>query len=193
MLRSYSVNLHSLKTSIVPLQTITTLDELVNKLPECTGNEYVEIVKHLHLDLSDFRGFDSWQSDRYTRNLVSRTDKYELILLCWEEGQDTPIHCHNEQECWVYLVEGNFNEKRYKRNSKTGEMELEHEMEMSKGKFSYMNDDMGYHSLTNINNGRTVSLHLYMNPIDRCQIYDPETKTLNWKDLHYDNLQESNK
>lgn len=175
------------------MQTITTLDELVNKLPECTGNEYVEIVKHLHLDLSDFRGFDSWQSDRYTRNLVSRTDKYELILLCWEEGQDTPIHCHNEQECWVYLVEGNFNEKRYKRNSKTGEMELEHEMEMSKGKFSYMNDDMGYHSLTNINNGRTVSLHLYMNPIDRCQIYDPETKTLNWKDLHYDNLQESNK
>jgi len=175
------------------LDNISTLQDLLQVLPQCSGKEYIELVKHINLDEHSFKGYESWSDRGYTRNLLARTENYELILLCWEKGQDTQIHCHNEQECWVYTAQGSFREKRFSFDTNTREMNLKNDMTLQKGQFSYMNDDMGYHSLENIHNGRTMSLHLYMNPITECRVYDADLKTLEWKVLHYDNVVESDK
>lgn len=175
------------------MDKISTLDQLLEVLPNCSGQDYVDLVKRIELSPSDFSNFIQYNTDCYTRNVIDRTEKYELILLCWENGQDTPIHCHNSQECWVYTLQGSFIENRYSYEEDTGEMELEHSMQLNAGRFSYMNDDMGYHSLHNNYDGQTLSLHLYMNPIDECRIYDPETKELSWKTLVYDNELSSTK
>ena len=51
-------------------------------------------------------------SDRaYQRVCVAHDDNAELILLCWDKGQGTPIHNHGRQECWVHIVEGEMTEK----------------------------------------------------------------------------------
>jgi cysteine dioxygenase len=175
------------------LDKTSTLAHLLRVLPECSGQEYIEIVKNLHLTQAQVAEHTQWLDERYTRILLSKSDKHELILLCWEEGQDTAIHCHNSQECWVYAVEGSFDEKRYRLNNDTRDMVLEDSMELDRGKYSHMNDDMGYHSLRNTNKGRTISLHLYVSPIDKCQVYEPIGKSLSWKALHYDNAMASNK
>ena len=59
------------------------------------------------------------------------------------------------------------------------------EMVFKEGRFSYMNDEMGYHSLKNTHLGKSMSLHLYMNPIDTCQVYDDEAKAFDWKISSY--------
>src|ERR1700744_1846334 len=42
-----------------------------------------------------------WNSQHYTRNLVDKTELYELLAICWEVGQKSSIHNHKGQNCWM--------------------------------------------------------------------------------------------
>jgi len=166
-------------------EKITSLKELLEVLPECSGKDYVGLINRIELDKMDFSPYQFWSIDHYTRNCIVRTERYELILLCWEEGQETPIHCHAGEECWVYLLEGEMKEFRYENEENTNIPLPIDEMVFKEGRFSYMNDKMGYHSLKNTHLGKSMSLHLYMNPIDTCQVYDDEAKAFDWKISSY--------
>ncbi|MEQ8908407.1 MAG: cysteine dioxygenase family protein [Vicingaceae bacterium] len=166
---------------------INSLNQLVEELKEVKNeSEYKKMVKRLNIPLSDYEPYAHFNKEHYTRNCVARTKEFELILLCWEEGQVTPVHCHNNQECWVYVVKGEFDEQRFVESEKKDEViEVEQEMQLEKDGISYMNDDMGYHSLENIHDGRSMSLHLYMNPIDECNIFNEETEEFEIKEMEY--------
>lgn len=166
-------------------EKITSLEELLEVLPHCSGKDYVGLVKRIEMEAMDFSPYQFWSTDHYTRNCVVKTDSHELILLCWEEGQETPIHCHAGEECWVYLLQGKMKEVRYEDQEHSDIPLSIDETVFKEGRFSYMNDDMGYHSLKNTHSSRSMSLHLYMNPIDTCQVYDEETQTFDWKTLSY--------
>lgn len=168
------------------METINSLDDLIEALPECKGSDYVRISKNMTLPLEDLKPFASWSEDTYTRNCISRTEDYELLLLCWEEGEETPIHCHFGQECWVYLVSGELEEEQYQ--DENGEVVRVDKSNFQEGSLSYMNDEMGYHLLRNIADGRSMSLHLYMNPIDQCTIYDEDKEDFVLKELSYDTM-----
>lgn len=134
----------------------------------------------------DFKPYESWNKDHYTRNCIVRTDDYELLLLCWDVGEETPIHCHCGQECWVYAIDGELEEERFEEEG-DDVIQVDH-TEYEKGSLSYMNDEMGYHLLRNVSKGRSMSLHLYMNPIDKCTIYDEDKEKFVLKELEYDTM-----
>ena len=166
---------------------ISSLEELLDELPECSGSDYVRIAKNMVLPASDFNDIQSWSQEGYTRNCIERTESYELILLCWEPDQYTPIHCHGGEECWVYVLQGDVEECYYEEHPKSGlPVPKGFPNIRRQGQLSYMNDEMGFHTLKNITSGRAMSLHLYMNPIDRCRIYDTEEGDLKWKEMTYD-------
>lgn len=164
-------------------ENITSLKKLLEVLSGCDGQDYFDIAKRLSLPEEELLPFAFWSADNYTRNCVHRTDEYELLLLCWEEGQETPIHCHNGEECWVYLAEGKLREKRYVINGR--DLKLTADVKMTQAKLSYMNDELGYHSLENLNDGRSMSLHLYVGPIYECSVYKEEKDKFVFKDLDY--------
>lgn len=165
------------------LENITSLSKLLEILPTCSGQDYFDIARNLAIPDEDLLAYAFWSDENYTRNCVSRTEDYELLLLCWEEGQETPIHCHNGEECWVYLAKGKLREKRYVLEN--DKLQLTADVEMSQDRLSYMNDDLGYHSLHNLNEGRSMSLHLYVGPIDECSIYKEEKDKFIYKKLDY--------
>lgn len=150
-----------------------SLQTLLETLENCDG-DYVGAANGIQLGAHDFDGFTNWESDAYTRNCIVRTDAYELILICWSEGQITPVHCHGGEECWVYMVDGQIEETRFE-DDDNGDIRPVHSMSLTEGKITYMNDEMGYHKLHNVNTGRSMSLHLYANPIDACRVYSDET------------------
>ena len=50
----------------------------------------------------------------YTRNLVATDDEtYDLLLLCWNPGKQSPIHDHPCDGCRVRVCKGNVEETRY--------------------------------------------------------------------------------
>ena len=170
-------------------EKISSLQELLEALPHCSGKDYVDIVHGMTLNLVDFEPYAHWRKDFYTRNCIARNDKYELLLLCWEEDQKTPIHCHNGQECWVYMLKGQVHEVRYDLDESNNTLLPVKETWMTEGNYSYMNDDMGMHSLQNDAPGRSMSLHLYMNPIDECRILNEGSGEIEHRKLAYHSLE----
>jgi cysteine dioxygenase len=155
------------------LDKITTIESLVEDLERCSSeSEYAQLIKYIDLPIEELAPYTYWDKEEYTRNCVERTDDYELLLLCWDIGQKTPIHCHNEQECWVYVAQGEIEEVRYKWDGISPQPEVISEGIAVRGNLSYMNDDMGYHTLENIGEGRAMSLHLYVKAITECTIWD---------------------
>ena len=171
------------------MEVIETVKQLLKTLSHSEAKEFVSISERLNLSAKDFEAYATWSSKAYTRNCIGRDDHFELLLLCWNPKQITPIHCHNNEECWVLNLQGEFEEVRYDEEiPDSGElMEISREI-MSEGGLSYMNDSMGFHSLANLSSERAMSLHLYMNPIDQCRIFDEEKKELVWKSLSYDSV-----
>lgn len=131
------------------------------------------MVGNLKILPEDCQDYQFWSSDHYTRNCIVRDSDYELILLCWEPGQETPIHCHGGEECWVYMIQGNLVEKRFA-NGEKEPGQLLGEMDLGKFQKSYINDAMGFHSLHNQTDMRSMSLHLYHEPIKDCRVYNED-------------------
>lgn len=167
------------------LKSISSLKQLVNTLPHCSGHQYVEIAGKMEIPLEDFEPFAFWNNETYTRNCIDRGEGYELILLCWEKGTDTPIHCHGGEECWVYGLKGEILEKRFDFSGDEQNIEVTKVERMKTDSISYMNDNMGFHKLINVGDGRAMTLHLYMNPIDRCRVYDEDKEEFKYAELAY--------
>ncbi|MEJ6588589.1 MAG: cysteine dioxygenase family protein [Crocinitomicaceae bacterium] len=166
---------------------LESLDELVTALTEAERTKYGDIIGSLKLKKSALEDFCSWSSESYTRNCITENDKFELILLCWEKGQITPIHDHGGEECWVKVIQGEFREVISKMD-KGGELNVVKSTISKSDDISYMIDFMGFHSLENMSNKRSMSLHLYAKPIRNCNLFDEKTGKFVNKDLVYDTV-----
>jgi len=172
--------------------SITSIKQLVRTLNEIENHDdYKKVVKRLEIPLQEYEKYAFFSPDDYSRNCIARTEDYELLLLCWDAAQETQIHCHNKQECWVYVVQGAFLEERYVESQDGKELiDLKDRLQLKENEISYMNDEMGYHMLANANEkGRSISLHLYMNPIDECKVYNSESGEFEIKKLEYDSYE----
>lgn len=161
-----------------------SLDDLVSALSEEARTTYNSIIRSIKIPPSAFEYCCSWSNKSYTRNCIVENEKFELILLCWEEGQKTAIHDHGGEECWVKVIQGEFRETIYKVDE-AGELKMVKSFISKAGDISYMVDFMGCHRLENLSNTRSMSLHLYAKPIHNCNIFEENTRTFVRKDLVY--------
>ena len=171
------------------LISIETLNHLTEALKESNRSDFSEIMNNLDLPKYLFDFYCSWSNECYTRNCIVDNESFELILLCWEAGQATPIHDHGGEECWVKVIHGEFKETIYKFN-KPGEIQTLRSTVSKKGDLSYMIDFMGFHRLENISKKRSLSLHLYAKPIRNCQLFDEDSGELVRKKLVYNTCHE---
>ena len=169
--------------------TSQSLNELVTALDDEERTQYNDIIRSMKLPSSVFENLCSWSNESYTRNCIIENDKFELILLCWEKGQITPIHDHGGEECWVKVIEGEFRETIYKMDE-SGKLKVLKSAVAKTGDITYMIDFMGFHSLENLSNKRSMSLHLYAKPIRNCKMFDEHSGKFVRKDLIYNTVSE---
>ncbi len=141
----------------------------------------------MHIPISDFEKYIYWKKEGYTRNCIVKTENFELILLCWNKGDSTTIHGHDNQKCWVYQVSGEMTELRYKKNSQEDLVEC-NRLILTTGKLCYIHDSMGYHLLKNDSNKNAITLHLYTKPVNKCDIYNPDKKMFEERILDFDTI-----
>ena len=170
-------------------ETFESVNELVSALSEGERPKYAEILRSFNLTSSDLECFASWSSKSYTRNCLEDNEGFELILICWEKGQITPIHDHGGEECWVKVMEGDIQETIYKIDD-NGALNSGKTRVSKTGDISYMIDFMGYHRLENLSDKRSMSLHVYAKPIRNCQCFDDNSKTFVRKKLKYSTVSE---
>jgi|TARA_R110000787_G_scaffold96415_1_gene199705 cysteine dioxygenase len=165
--------------------SINKISELVKEISTSKKEDIEDLINDLEIPTSEFEKIGTWNEDHYTRTCIARTEDYELLLLCWQAGQETPIHCHNDQDCWVLLIEGAITENQYKNNEFETPVLTVSELMVEEGTY-YINDDIGLHSLHNSKNKRAMSLHIYVNPIEECSYYSKKLKEYKTKSLSYD-------
>lgn len=171
----------SLMSPMDPTNT-SALDDLVSALEtefagEPRGARIAELLGEYAAAHEDWRPFALFAEDRYTRNLVARHERFELLLLCWDAGQESPIHNHEGQDCWMGVLEGDVEELRYCTPEEVvpGPLLPRDGKVFRKGQVAFIHDDFALHLVRGVGARRAVSLHLYAAPYPACSCYCPET------------------
>jgi len=170
-------------------ENINSVQDLLSCMASLNKSQFNACINAVDLSGCDFEPYGSWSDVHYTRNCLYCDEQYEVILLCWEKGQFTPIHDHGGEECWVKIISGSLEETIYKPND-LGEPTLIKNSVAHAGHTTYMIDFMGCHRLKNVGNERAMALHIYAKPISRCNIYDESELRYVPKDLVYHSIVE---
>lgn len=172
-------------------EPLTSLSQLVENLKESPTKDFISISKKVQLTAADVSDYATWSKEKYTRNCVEINERFELILLCWEPGQKTPIHDHGGEECWVYFINSEFEEIIYENEG--SELKEKNTACVSHGAVTYMTDFIGVHSLHNVGDKRGFSLHLYAKPIKSCNVFNDSSEAFELKEMNYDSKIDINK
>lgn len=133
-----------------------------------------------------------WDRQHYTRNLIDKTDLYELIAICWEIGQVSSIHNHRDQNCWMAAPIGRLKVQNYRvlwQDEEAGKCKIEPTdiLEINQQDPVSVDPLQPVHRVFNPAelNQRAVSLHVYSRPFDSCVVYSDEQGTCGTIKLHY--------
>lgn len=137
--------------------------------------------------------FLHFSSSHYTRNLVYRSELFELMVICWDIGQRSRVHNHQGQNCWMAVPIGRLVVQNYsviRQDESMGFCELEEadEVLVDSRQPSFVDPAIPVHAVANPVefDQRAASLHVYSRPYDRCMIYVPERKSCAEVQLYFD-------
>ncbi|XP_070536583.1 cysteine dioxygenase type 1-like [Ptychodera flava] len=162
------------------------LDELVQTLTTIFDSERINVdevrsvMTNYKSNENDWARFSKFDPHRYTRNLVDEGNgKFNLIVLCWGEGQGSGIHSHSDAHCFMKVLEGELQETMYAWPSESEpdkEMQESQKNMYNRDEVAYICDADGLHRVENISHvNQAVSLHLYSPPFDMCECFDQRT------------------
>ena len=164
------------------------LDHLVDSLQRAfedgfRGQEIAESIGSYARTNDDWRDFALFGEESYTRNLVFHSERFEILILCWGAGQESPIHNHEGQDCWMAVLDGDVEEARYPtpKEVRPGPLTPRESKVFARGQVAYIHDDIGLHLVRGFGGSPAVSLHLYAKPYDACNVYCPETGKISRK------------
>jgi len=134
----------------------------------------------------------TWDGQHYTRNLIDKNRLYELIAICWEPGQSSSVHNHQDQNCWMAVPIGRLRVQNYRVlhedvGAGTCELEESDRLELDRLHPCAVDPKAPVHDVSNPGEWqeRAVSLHVYSFPFNTCVVYSPEKKTCGVIELHY--------
>lgn len=151
------------------------------------GDAVDKYLSRYRIEQEQFLPFIYFREETYGRNLVFKTDLFEMLVLTWLPQQRTPIHDHNGQRCWMVVQSGKLTFKNFKPlDAKNPKLEVVGSVELHQaGESVYIDDGIGIHSIANCTTRPAISVHLYAGPIPRCRIYNESTRSFDQVELEY--------
>ena len=110
------------------------------------------------------------EENGYQRNIIKKTEHYEMVAITWRAGQDTPIHDHTGSDCAFLIVEGTSTETIYKLNDEG----LAYSTEVrnyAPGEVCAA-EEPDIHRISNDTDSNLINLHVYTPPLSGFGIYD---------------------
>jgi cysteine dioxygenase len=150
--------------------------EFSNPVPGDTWFErkarITSLLNKIDLPVSEYAKYTFYDTVRpYTRNLLATDNtNYTLLMLCWSANNESKIHDHPCQGCFIRTIAGTIRESIYS-VGEDQQIRLRKTTDYNVGLTSFMNDAMGLHKIGNphLTEG-AISLHLYLPPYKSCKV-----------------------
>lgn len=154
------------------------LQELERLSESIDLEELRSLLGELEIEEEFLRRYVQFDSDTYRRNLLHRCKKFEVLVLCFEAGQRTPIHDHAGSACGVKVIEGTGTETVFEQTA-DGWLYATGSHELPQGGVVGSND-MDIHQLSNLQTGGRplVTLHVYSPPLGEVGNYSIEDNSV---------------
>jgi cysteine dioxygenase len=131
-----------------------------------------ERVDQLQLKDQCLRPYISFSDQAYSRRLVHRTPQFELLLLCWQPGQFSPIHDHSDSLNVTRVCQGGLTSREFVRTAEGVKQSKSVELEPNA---VVAVDRHAIHQLANTSDAPLVTFHVYARPLQDIQVYCPRS------------------
>ena len=178
-----------------------SIEEFVDGLRELREPDFAGVSGTLRyltanpVDAESLKPYLFWNAQHYTRNLIDKTDLYELLAICWEVGMGSSIHNHKGQNCWMAAPIGRLAVQNYRVISEdlatqcceivpTDVIEITPLTPVAVDPLNPVHDVRNCREWGE----RAVSLHVYSRPFDSCIVYSVEQGSCGEIGLNYTSM-----
>jgi cysteine dioxygenase len=178
-----------------------SIDEFVTGLRKLGVGDFEGITGALQyitsnpVDAESLQPYLFWNAQHYTRNLIDKTDLYELLAICWEPGMRSSIHNHKGQNCWMAAPIGRLAVQNYRvisedLASQRCEIVPIDVLQITSAQPVAVDPLNPVHDVRNCREWgeRAVSLHVYSRPFNSCVVYSVEQGTCGEIGLGYTSM-----
>jgi cysteine dioxygenase len=143
-------------------QLLHYLDRLEGRAPL---SELAAVVARSGITCEEVADYIRFSDRGYTRNLVRGGPWYYLLVLCWKNGQRSPIHDHLGSNCAVKVLRGTLTETRFE-FAANGHVKAIQSQDFPPGSV-LASADHDLHQVSNLQAGTAdlVTLHVYSPPL----------------------------
>ena len=149
-------------------QALAELDAHESAIPADKLRSWIE---NCGICIDDVQRFCRFQPKRYVRNLMRGGSAYHALVLCWRNGQRSPIHDHRGSECAVKVLAGEAVETNFE-IAPNGMAFAVSSRVLTEGQ-TCCSEDADIHQLSNLQPGEQdlVTLHVYSPPLLKMNVY----------------------
>ena len=173
------------------------IDNLINGLKSISDDEFTcdnvyQFLSDNPIEVESIVRYFHWSPSFYTRNLIYKDERFEMLAICWEAGQQSTIHNHAEQKCWMTVPIGrlkgqNFGVVDMDESRNYCKLVETDTFELADCLSAKVELEQPIHQILNLPeySERAVSVHIYSKPFDKCISYCRETDTFKEVELCY--------
>lgn len=130
-------------------QLIKIIDKHLETKPlkelDISNIQIINYLPYINLKIND-----------YSKNMVFRNNKFEIIFISWYSNSIAPLHLHPKNGCILKVLKGKLQERRLFNN------EILEKTILKENDISYIDDTIGPHEITALN--FSISMHIYSPP-----------------------------
>jgi cysteine dioxygenase len=162
---------------------IVTIDDWVKRLSAIPKAEFsiprvFEFTQQFPVKPETLAPYLFYAKSHYTRNLIFKSELFEVLAICWEVGQVSRVHNHRGQNCWMTAPIGRLRVQNFHvetRDSLHGTCKLvpTDSYEMDPTHPGVVEPEEPVHQVQNLAEfgQRATSLHIYSYPYSTCEVY----------------------
>ena len=140
-----------------------------------------DILNRLVLTTEEVEPHALFSEKRYARNLVYKDREFEIMIMCWKAGQRSSIHDHAGSLGGIRILQGELTECLFERAANGMIKSLssaDYAIEEPR-----VEETSLIHQISNLQaeEGKTVSVHIYIPPLVRMNVYslqDPAVRNI---------------